>query len=343
MNALSHWQDSTITQPIVIEHASGRLHIRPLGDGNSELRAQPRDSRIVALNSPCVTSYPLPLIRAIVDAFGAVWACDEISRDVDASEASLDVQHSVQAYFPDEVFSRRVRILDYGCGSGCSSMTLTRLFPNAEVHGIDFVDKLLDVARQRSAYYGAPNLTFETVRSTGHRFNNDYDFVFLNAVYEHTLPDERQAVLDAVWSALKPGGVMILNQTPHRWFPIETHTTGLPLINYLPQSAALAATRRYCRRSIAQATWPELLRAGIRGASVHEVMRNIHRTDRTARRLNPIRLAHSWAGIWYATKRARLHKVSGRLRSAILATQVVVETLHLPVSPYLSIAVEKSS
>ena len=75
-----------------------------------------------------------------------------------------------------------------------------------------------------------------------------FDYIILSAVYEHLLPSERPALLTLLWSHLRPGGVIFLAQTPYRWFPVELHTTGLPLINYLPDRLALACARRFSKR-----------------------------------------------------------------------------------------------
>lgn len=327
----------------VWENAAGWLDIEALPDSRYELRGRAKDLSVHVPHSPCVTDYPLSLIRLIFDAFGPVFTCDEISRDIDASEASLDVQHSVQAYFQDTIFNRSALILDYGCGGGSSSVALAKLFPQAKIVGVDFAGGLLEIAKGRAGHHGMSNLRFEAVPASGRQFDAEYDFVFLNAVYEHLLPAERPAVMAGVWSALKTDGILFLNQTPHRWFPIEAHTSGLPLINYLPKSPALWAMRKFCKRSIAKASWTEMLRAGIRGATVGEIMRNIQRIDPHAARVQPIRLATSWAGIWYATKRARLNKVSGMAQRLIKATQSFVQLSRLPLSPYISIAVKKLS
>ena len=324
----------------VLTHATGRLHLIPLMEGY-EVRGIPAEAGVVAPHSPCRTSYPLSLIQDILEYYGAAHTCDEISRDVDETEAALDVRHCVEAYFEDEVFQRKVRILDYGCGAGSSSVTLARLFPHAQILGVDFVLKLTVIARQRAAHYGLRNLSFETVPPEGRSFKGEFDFVFLNAVYEHLLPHEREAVLSGATSALKAGGVLLLNQTPHRWFPIETHTTGLPLLNFLPDGLARWAVRKFCRRSVHAMSWTQLLRAGVRGATVREIMRNIRHVSPGMVRLRPQRLAKSWAGIWYATKQARMHKVHHRRRILIEWAQKLVQATRLPLSPYISIAILK--
>ena len=329
-----------------LENETGRVHVRALPSGGFELTGEGRSPDIDVPHSPCTTSYPLDLIRAIFDAYGAVYTCDEISRDTDETEAALDIRYSVMAYFEDDIFSGAHRILDYGCGAGSSTMTLVRLFPRAEITGLDFVPQFLDIARRRAAYYGMGNVAFEQVPTSGEHdhVTGEFDIVFLNAVYEHLLPAERPTVMKNVWAALKPGGALILNQTPHRWFPVEAHTSGLPLVNYLPRSAATWAIRKFSKSEVRDWSWEQLLRAGVRGATVGEILGNIRRVDATARQLRPIRLSKTWAGIWYAAKRARLGKVSSPLiRAGIKSVESLVELTRLPLVPYVNIAVEKSA
>src|SRR5262249_32482386 len=95
----------------------------------------------------------------------------------------------------------------------------------------------------------------------------------LSAVYEHLLPDERRILLPRIWSRLKPGGVLFINQTPHRYSPVEMHSTGLPLINYLPDGLAYRITKRFSKRIKGDEDWPALLRGGIRGATIGEILR----------------------------------------------------------------------
>lgn len=324
---------------------AGTVTIVPLANGTREVRGEARDPSVIVPHSPCTSRYSVELVRRIFAAYGSIFTCDEISRDIDDTEAALDVQYSVQAHFKQDIFMRPLKILDYGCGAGSSTLTLSRLFPKAAaIRGVDFVGPFLDIARARMAHYGVANVEFINVPSGGAfaADRGEYDLVFLNAVYEHLLPLERPAVLATIWSALKPGGALILNQTPHRWFPIETHTSGLPLINYLPAAAAHRAVRRFSKRQIRSYSWEQLLRAGVRGATVREIMGHIGKIDPRARRLTPSRVSGSWAGIWYAAKRARLSKVRQPLmRGGILMAEWLVSITRLPLAPYISIAVRK--
>jgi 2-polyprenyl-3-methyl-5-hydroxy-6-metoxy-1,4-benzoquinol methylase len=328
---------------ITLSNSTGRLTVETLESGQLLLHGEGRTPNIRVPHSPCRTTYPLPLIELIFDAYGAVHTCDEISRDTDDTEAALDVRYSVMAYFKDEVFSRPLLILDYGCGAGSSTITLARLFPVARITGVDLMPNLLQIAQRRAEHYGLASLRFEPLPQSAAGWSPaTYDLVFLNAVYEHLLPSERPAVLKLIWSVLKPAGTLIINQTPHRWFPIETHTSGLLLINYVPKRVAAWAIRNFSRRDIRHASWEALLRAGVRGGSVGEIMRNIRRIDQTATRLRTIRLGKTWAAIWYSAKRARLGSVGSTLiRGAIVGAERIVSRSGLPFSPYVNIAVTK--
>lgn len=320
----------------------GHLEVSELAGGRYHLRGVPAVAGAAVPHSPCVTDYSLELIKAILKHYGACFVCDQIGREQDETEAALDVRHSVEAYFSDDVFQDRVRILDYGCGAGGSTVTLAELFPHAIIVGVDYQESLVDIARMRAKQLRLDGrVKFEVVPPDGKVGVKPFDFVFLNAVYEHLLPAERAPVIQNALEVLLYGGHLVINQTPHRLFPIETHTSSLPFINYLPDSVAHWAMRTFSRSVTKSCTWEELLRHGIRGATVSEIMRNVKAAEPYAKLLRPIRLARTWAGIWYATKQHRLHKASAKQRFLVKWAKRFVQAFRLPFSPYISIAVRK--
>jgi SAM-dependent methyltransferase len=69
-----------------------------------------------------------------------------------------------------------------------------------------------------------------------------FDLVLAVGVVEH-LPRERRAHVDEYYRVLAPGGHIAILDTPNRWFPYETHSIGLPLVQWLPSRVAY----RYAR------------------------------------------------------------------------------------------------
>ena len=58
------------------------------------------------------------------------------------------------------------------------------------------------------------------------QFHDDsFDTVFANAVLEH-IPEPRVRFVREMWRVLKPGGHLIINETPNKYLPIDYHTTG---------------------------------------------------------------------------------------------------------------------
>ena len=67
----------------------------------------------------------------------------------------------------------------------------------------------------------------------------------------------------------------MINQTSHRWFPLEPDTSGLFLVNYLPERLAAFLARHYASRdeeANRERDLPEMLRAGLRGGSEREIL-----------------------------------------------------------------------
>ena len=79
-----------------------------------------------------------------------------------------------------------------------------------------------------------------------------FDYVILSAVWEHLLPAERPVITRLLWNALRPGGALLINQTPDRWSPFEHHTTGLWGINYLPDRLACYVARHFATETPAE-------------------------------------------------------------------------------------------
>jgi hypothetical protein len=48
----------------------------------------------------------------------------------------------------------------------------------------------------------------------------------------------RAAVVGEMWRLLRPGGLLFISETPNPLWPIDRHTTGLPLIPWLPSGMA---------------------------------------------------------------------------------------------------------
>jgi SAM-dependent methyltransferase len=224
-------------------------------------------------------------------------------------------------------------------------MVLARMFPRSEIVGIDIDARLLEVARARLAFYGYENVTFR-LASSGSSTPEElgrFHFVIFSALYEHLLPDERCSILPAVWRALEPGGLLFVAETPHRFWPIEAHTTGLPLINYLPDALTQRVVRLGSGRGHKGRTWDELLREGIRGGTERRFVSQLTPPGAAkAEVLRPTRLGlRDEFDLWYA-----MSATTGRRRikrALVSVLRALKRPTGISLVPYIAFAVRKSA
>lgn len=266
-----------MTESQLLRHQDAHVHISRLDQGRWKVSVEALNRSLYIHRRTCETSYPVDLIQKILDITGPAFLCDEILRDESPYYVQNFLRYDLLGYVDEEQFKNKT-LLDFGCGSGASTMILTRMFPDTKIMGVELEESLLGVARARADYYGYNNL--ELLTSPGPNDlppeAREMDFVVLSGVYEHLLPEERKRLLPMIWKVIKPGGILFLNQTPHKGFPIELHTTGgLPLINYLPDAVAHWYAQKFSKRNLKQASWEKMLRMGIRGGSVKEIFRHL--------------------------------------------------------------------
>lgn len=277
----------------------------------------------------------------ILEIKGIDYLCDEIYREVDSNYVQRDLQFDLSSYFPNEDFANK-RILDFGCGSGASTMILSRMYPKSEIVGVELEENHLKIARARLQHYKYPNVEFHVSPSPTKLPANigNFDLVILSAVYEHLLPDERKNVLPLIWSAMKSGGLLFLNMTPHRWFPIEHHTTNLPIINYLPKQLALPFARLFSKRINKTEPWEILLRRGIRGATEFEILNILNNSSANKAELFNPKLHQDRIDLWFASLNQERNLLAKKgIRSLMKITCLVTgQTLV----PNLSLVIQKT-
>lgn len=95
--------------------------------------------------------------------------------------------------------------LDYGCGIGDTSVLLHELLGLEYVIGLDVSERSLERARER---HGGTEYRFSTFPS--YTPNESVELVYCNGVFHHIPVAERDAAVDYIYRALRPGGVFSL-------------------------------------------------------------------------------------------------------------------------------------
>jgi SAM-dependent methyltransferase len=114
------------------------------------------------------------------------------------------------------VQERRIAtILDFGCGTGSSTPFLRTYFSHAHIKGVDVSPESILVARDR---FAAERATFDVLESHEAQAIRNVDLAFVNGVFHHILPVERDRWLTWILERLAPDGVLALFEN-NPWNP----------------------------------------------------------------------------------------------------------------------------
>jgi 2-polyprenyl-3-methyl-5-hydroxy-6-metoxy-1,4-benzoquinol methylase len=323
-----------------------RISLTPLGDGKRRLCVEAPRRGTYVRRAAWDTAYSDELVRVILNAKGPGSLCDEIMRDEDPDYLQRHLELTVTAHIDPEELSG-AEVLDFGCGAGASTVILSRLMPTSRITGVELRTANLNVARARARFYGLEHAKF-LLSPSGIGLPSEigpFRAIVLSAVFEHLLPVERESLLPALWRLLTPGGVLFIDETPARWFPIETHTTGLPLINYLPDRLAAAYARGFSKRIRRDATWDQMRRDGIRGSTATQILRLLPPDQGRPTLIEPRRLGVKGSlDLWIRGYTAGGSGWRGAVKRATAALLGIaapsVDGAWLV--PYLSLAIRKS-
>ena len=189
-------------------------------------------------------------------------------------------------------------ILDFGCGTGSTTVILAEA-SDGSVTAADIDESSLEMARMRFEHHDiSQRVSLQKIEPIEKEGDLDlpaesFDFVLMNGVLEHVVPfRNRPAVLLEAWRVIRKGGMLFISETPNSLWPFDRHTTGLPLIPWLPSSLA----HRYAVAFGRHAEGSDLDSRGRRGMTFGQIVRPLRKeghgvevlnVTRTCNRLRP--------------------------------------------------------
>ena len=138
---------------------------------------------------------------------------------------------------------RGLRVLEVGCSFGHMTEVLAETPEVAAIHAFDTDPAFVDITRAKVAELGLARVS-EVLALTGEQTcrlpwtDGRFDLVLAVGVVEHLPLRHRRRQVDEYYRVLAPGGHLAVLDTPNRWFPVETHSVGLPLVQWLPPRLA---------------------------------------------------------------------------------------------------------
>jgi ubiquinone/menaquinone biosynthesis C-methylase UbiE len=102
------------------------------------------------------------------------------------------------------------RVLDLGCGTGTLTILVKRLYPDAEVYGLDGDPKVLAIAERKAKQAGVA-LTLEQGLSYQLPYPaQSFDRVLSSLMLHHLTHTDKLRTLHEVRRVLKPGGLLAI-------------------------------------------------------------------------------------------------------------------------------------
>jgi ubiquinone/menaquinone biosynthesis C-methylase UbiE len=173
---------------------------------------------------------------------------------------------------------RQLRILEVGCSAGHLTEFLNEQPSIAEIYAFDVDKAMVDVARLKRdelSLAKVKRIDHFTVRTTQSLpYENDvFDVVIAAAIVEHLPYEDRHRYVDEYYRVLRVGGLIGFWDTPNRYYPLESHSVGLPLISLLPPQIAYAYAR-VLKTKMKDVSFPLFVRAGTgwRNSSYYELL-----------------------------------------------------------------------
>ncbi|MGA2882299.1 MAG: class I SAM-dependent methyltransferase [Bryobacteraceae bacterium] len=177
-------------------------------------------------NSPAYLPGAFQIISACFHDAGKIEHAFQTGQGVGWHEHHHDLYHGTERFFRPNYIANLItnwipaldgveaklkqgaKIADIGCGLGSSTILMAQAYPNSKLHGFDYHEQSIELARATAAREGiGDRITFEVASAKAFP-GKDYDFVaFFDCLHDMGDP---AGVARYVRSALKPDGTWMI-------------------------------------------------------------------------------------------------------------------------------------
>jgi peptidoglycan/xylan/chitin deacetylase (PgdA/CDA1 family)/SAM-dependent methyltransferase len=236
-----------------------------------------------------------------------------------------------------------LKVLEVGCSFGHFTEYLNEQAAISEIRTFDVDRAFVEITRAQ-----VEDLGLTKVREVRHLTTDEtrrlpfddgqFDLVLAIGVVEHLPFEGRHRYVDSYYRVLKTGGFVGFFDTPNRFFPFETHSVGLPGVQWLPPELAFGYAKALGK--LRGVSFSEFTRPGTawRNASYYECL--------PKSRMIEVRDLTEEIGYGYGFFKEHVRSRKGKLALPVLAgLQTLARWLDVPPSfflPYLNLVFQKA-
>lgn len=138
-------------------------------------------------------------------------------------------------------------VLEYGCGNAAVSCAFAERVER--LVGLDIDADWIERGNRELSQRGLHNVTLElhpteSILDALASHRGEIDVLLLYAVLEHLTVAERIGLLTVAREVVRPGGAIVVSETPNRLVYFDHHTAQMPFFHLLPDELALECHRR---------------------------------------------------------------------------------------------------
>ena len=181
----------------------------------------------------------------------------------------IDFRRFVIPWLNSIVSLPQCKILEIGCGTGCTTVALAE--QDCELSSIDVDSTHIKVAQKRCEIYDL-SVNIHAINATCiNEINEKFDMIIFSASLEHMTYEERLTSIKLAWNMIKKNGFLVVIETPNRLHYFDGHSSILPFYHWLPDEIAIQYSKFSPREACKNSSSDEMafIRFG-RGASFHE-------------------------------------------------------------------------
>lgn len=156
--------------------------------------------------------------------------------------------------------SKKVKVIDLGCGTGTVAKKVKEKYPNASIHCVDIATNMLGMAKLKLANY--PNITYENADLSNYSFIDSYDAILSSLTLHHLVTDSNKInFYTKIYQALKPKGIFYNADVILGSNNITQKNNMLHWIEFMQKTMSIREIKQKCLKRYKQEDHPTKLSA----------------------------------------------------------------------------------